>query len=253
MKGRLLTSFDKPQVAIFCSIAAIALALAAGGLALSKPTSSAAPTRGTVELTETATVAARPDTLVVDLTVQVVKTTSSAALREDNIEMSTVQGVFRRAGVPKKDLSTSSFTVGKNYNTNGKAAGYVASNSLEVTLKDLAKSGAVISSAQSTVGNDVSIDDISYSLVNVNAALNAARATAVRNARAAADVLAKAAGTKVIGITKISDQSASNSPSPITFNKVATPQSKTSVPSVPLNPGTQPVTATVDIVFSLAN
>jgi hypothetical protein len=121
-----------------------------------------------------------------------------------------------------------------------------------VTLTDLAKSGSLISVAQSSVGNDVSIDNISYSLVNVNTVLDSARAAAVHNALTAARALANAAGSSVGVVTKITDQSTSTPP--INFNN-ASAQKRTSgsASSVPLSPGTQSVSATVDVVFTLSN
>ena len=231
------------------SVAAIALGLAAGGLAIanSSPGSTAVP--NTVEVTGTASVNARPDTLTADLTVQVVRSSSKAALDENNVEMQDLQRALRRGGVPSKDIATSNLTVGRNYNSNGKASGYVAVHSLSVTLKNLAKAGSVISAAQASVGNDVSIDSISYSLVNVVGILNSARTIAVHNALAAARVLAVAAGSSVTGVSKITDQSTSSAPIP--FNGAAA--QKRSSGSVPLSPGTQSITATVDVVFLLSN
>ncbi|HUY06788.1 MAG TPA: SIMPL domain-containing protein [Acidimicrobiales bacterium] len=244
--------FDKPHVAVLYSITAIALAIAAGGIALANSAPSAMAVADTVEVTGTATINAKPDTLTVNLTVQVVRPTSNAALTRDNAEMSALQRVFRQGGVPAKDLATSNLTVGKNYNSNGKPSGYIASNSLTATLKDLANAGALISAAQSSVGNDASIDNISYSLENVNGVLNLARAAAIRNARTSADVLAEAANSAVVSVAKITDQS--NSTTPIPFNYAAA-QKRSAGPAtaVPLRPGTQAVTATVDVVFSLSS
>lgn len=254
VKGSPLALFGRLQIAVVCSIVAAAIAIAALGLALanSSPAGSSIP-RGTVDVTGTATINARPDTLMVNFTVQVIRSSSNAALRRDNSEMSALQKVFRRADVPAKDLSTSNLTVGQNFDSNGRPAGYMASNSLTVTLTDLGRSGALISSAQSAVGNDVSINNISYSLVNVNDVLDTARATAVRRARNAATVLAKSAGSAVNGVVKITDQS-TTSTTPIPFSNAVTPKSTAgSGPPVPLRPGTQPVTATVDVVFSLSS
>ena len=243
---------DRSHLAVLSSVTAIALAIAAGGIALANSAPSATAAADTVEVTGTATINAKPDTLTANFTVQVVRHTSDAALTRDNAEMSALQRVFRHAGVPAKDLATSNLTVGKNYNSNGKPSGYIASNSLTVTLTDLANAGALISAAQSSVGNDASIENISYSLVNMIGVLNSARAAAVRNARTSADVLAQAANSTVVSVAKITDQSTSTTP--IAFgNATAQKHAGSSGAAVPLSPGTQPVTATVDVVFSLSN
>lgn len=240
-----------PRLAVFASVAALGIAIAAGGLAVANSSSSLLLPSGMVQVTGTSTVLARPDTLTVNLTVKVIRPSATAALREDDTEMKALQRVFLHAGVPAKDLTTTSLSVGKNYNAMGNPSGYVASNGLEVTLKELAKAGALISSAQTSVGNDVSIDDITYSLVNVNGVLNSARAAAVRNARAAARMLSEAGGSTVAGISKITDESTSTTP--ILFNNSATsPKAAAGAPAVPLKPGTQSVTATVEVVFTLA-
>lgn len=240
-----------PRLALVAALAALAVAFSAGGLAIANASTSASPGGGTVEVTGTSTILARPDTVTVDMTVQVIRTVSSAALSKDNVEMAALQRVFLRAGVSAKSLTTTSLTVGPNYDSNGKPAGYVARHSLEVSLNDLATAGALIGRAQASVGNDVSVDGVTYSLVNMNGVLNNARAAAARNARSAATALALASGSRVVGVSRITDQSTSTTP--IVFYNRALPSAGVAASTVPLKSGTQSVTASVDVVFQIAN
>jgi uncharacterized protein YggE len=121
---------------------------------------------------------------------------------------------------------------------------------LTVVLRDLAKSGAVISAAESTSGNDVAISDINYSVTHTSPSEAAARAAAMRDALARARGLASAASESVGAIVKITDNSAPQPPEP--FVRFGTAVGAGKAPSsVPLQPGTQTVTANIDVTFDL--
>ena len=245
-----MAHINRPSV----TSAGIAVALAAGfaaiGLALATNPGAVVSGRGTVEVTGNATVVVRPNTLTVDLSVRDVASTSSTALARNNTQMADLQAVFRQAGVPTKDLATTNLSVGQNFDSNGKPAGYAAEDDLTVTLANLSRAGTVLSAAQTKVGNSVSITSTTYSLSDTSNPINSARADAVRHAHAAAAAIAGAAGEHIDGIVKISDQT-SNTP-PIGFNAAAG-FARQSAPSssVPLQSGTQTVSATVDIVYSV--
>jgi hypothetical protein len=238
----------KPSSALLIGCLALLVALAAGGVALANGSSGTSSTRGTVEVTGQATVMAKPDTLTVDLTVSVVNAASSKALTTTDNKMRALQHVFLSAGIAAKDQSTTNVSVNQNTNSNGKPDGYIASEDLSVTIHELSIAGRVLATASSTIGNDLSIDDTNYSLSNPAAPLNSARTAAMANAKQSASVLARAVGEHLGPVVRITDQSTTT---PVTFGVLPEAARAANVASVPLQPGTQPVKASVDVVFSV--
>jgi uncharacterized protein YggE len=229
------------------AIVALAVALAAGGYALSSSQSGVAS--GTVSVSGSGTATERPDTLTVTMSVRTVAPSTKAALTRVNTEASAVEQAFFSAGVAKKDVQTSNLSVGEQDDQSGKKIGYAAQLDLTVVLRVLSKSGAVVNAAQSAAGNDVSITGITYSITDVSKGERTARAAAMRDALARAKALAGAAGESIGPILKITDNS--NAPIPLPFAQKSASASSGSPTSVPLQPGTETSTANVDVVFSL--
>jgi uncharacterized protein YggE len=230
---------------------ALAVALAAGGYALASAPSGSSTVSGTVEVTGNGTVTVVPDTLTITMAITTVRATTKAALARNSTESRAVEQAFFTAGVAKRDVTTSNLTVGEQDNSQGRKIGYAAAIELTATLRQLAKSGAVITAAEDAAGNDVSISGITYSLANPAQGESAARSAAMDDALARAKGFASAAGERVGQVVKISDTSSTSVPEPFaSANAVGTARGAS---AVPLQPGTQTATASVDVVFSLVH
>lgn len=226
---------------------------AAGGAELTAATASGstgAAAGARITVTGVATVHGTPDTL----TVQVGATTSSpsatGALDKNNLEVATLEAVLASAGVAKADMQTSSLSLQPNLDRKGKVTGYQASDNLAVVVHDLARSGAVIDAAAHAVGNDAQIEGISFSISNTSALLAGARAAAVRDAEARAEVLASAAGAKLGPVVSIVDQEQQGS-------NVVTPGASFAVHGagaspVPVQGGSEQLSVQVQVVYLLA-
>ncbi len=226
---------------------------AAGGAELTAATASGstgAAAGARITVTGVATVHGTPDTL----TVQVGATTSSAsatgALDKNNLEVATLEAVLASAGVAKADMQTSSLSLQPNLDRKGKVTGYQASDNLAVVVHGLARSGAVIDAAAHAVGNDAQIEGISFSISNTSALLAEARAAAVRDAEARAEVLASAAGAKLGPVVSIVDQEQQGS-------NVVTPGASFAVHGagaspVPVQGGSEQLSVQVQVVYLLA-
>lgn len=193
----------------------------------------------------------RPDTLTVDFSVTTKSKSSRAAVSKNNAQTHALEASLMNSGILAKNLQTSNFSVTQSFNAQGNPNGYDAENDLTATLHNLKNAGQTIDAAQASVGNDVSVNDTTYSISDSLKLESKARINAMRNAIKNADDFA-AGGNETLGrIIKISEQE--NNPSPVIFNfKSAVPGATTKSPtSVPLQPGTQTVTVQVDVIFTL--
>jgi uncharacterized protein YggE len=246
---RISSSRFSPPLVI--AVIALAVGLSAIGYALSINAPLSNASNGTVEVTATGTVTARPDTLTVDFSVTTKATTSRAALTKNNAETHTLDASLMGSGVPASDLQTTGLSVTQSVDSNDRPNGYVAEDDVTATLHNLQKAGHVIDSAESNVGNDLSITDTTYSIAHLTGFESAARGDAMRNALSKARGLADGVSESVGRVVRITETEQPSSPPPVTFG-AARAAGNTSQSSVPLRPGTQTVVVNVDVVFALA-
>jgi hypothetical protein len=146
-------------------------------------------------------------------------------------------------------MQTSNLSIDPTYDSSGTITGYQASDELTVTLHDLSRSGAVIDAAARSVGNDVQLDGVSFSVADTSPLLAEARASAMRAARARASALAAAAGVSLGPIVSIhDDEQQQGPPSPFVSASAA---SAGTMRSVPIEAGTQQLSVQVDVVYEL--
>lgn len=101
-------------------------------------------------------------------------------------------------------IKTTSYYLNPEYNYKDgsrKLTGYVASNTLQVSLKDVEKAGKVISTALSNGAN--SVNNLQFALEETNENCNKLIQQASRGAKTRADKIAESMGTTVAGIKSI--------------------------------------------------
>jgi hypothetical protein len=244
-------SLSRITPSIVIAVIALAVAFSAIGYALSINTSPSNVSNGTVEVTATGTVTARPDTLSVDFSVTTIASTSRAALTKNNAETHALEASLRGSGVPASDLQTTGLSVMQSFDSNGHPNGYVAEDDITATLHDLQTAGQTIDSAEASVGNDLSITNTTYSITRLAGFETAARGDAMRNALSKARGLAQGVNESVGRVIRITETEQQSTPPPLPFAAKST-AGTTGQPSVPLRPGTQTVVVNVDVVFALA-
>src|ERR687898_3001109 len=107
--------------------------------------SSAAADAGSITVQGTASVAAVPDRAELSFGVESPGQTAKAALAANAAEMRRVIAAVRAAG--GTDVKTQSVSLSPRYNERNEPLGFVATNSVAATIKDLAKAGALIDAA----------------------------------------------------------------------------------------------------------
>ena len=225
-----------------------------GGMLLANGSSAAsiqAPvTHVMIEVTGNGEVTGTPDTLTVQMAVSTKAPSATAALDRNNTEMTSLEAALTGAGVKTADLQTNNLDVSPNYDSDGTITSYGAEDDLTVTLRDIAQSGTVIDAAAHSVGNDVQIQAISFSISNTSSLLKAARVQAMRNAEAEASDLASGAGASLGPVVRITDQEQITTPPPREFFGASSnaPAAKS---AVPVQPGSEQLSVQVDVIYEL--
>lgn len=198
-----------------------------------------ATTTDTVSVTGTGSVDAVPDRAEVSAGVETRAATAKAALTANGAAMQKVIAALRANG--GKDVTTQTVSLSSAFDQNGQPNGFVASNvaSAETSLDG---AGALIDAAVAAGANTVYGPSLSRS--DADALYEQALAKAVDDARARADVLAKAAGRQLGRVTAIVE---GGGPSPVPFAAKASP----SEDSTPVVSGPQETTASVSVTYEL--
>ncbi len=210
----------------------------------------AATTRstGTIDAHGTGRVQGTPDVLEVVIGVSTTADSAQAALEQANKESGQVINSLKAAGVAPADIQTRDFSIYPSYDITRKRSTYSVANSVAAKLRDLLKAGAILDAAASGASNDIRIQGVSFSFTDDSALLAAARLDAVHQARAQAGQLARGAGVKLGKLRSITEAS-HNLPTATAANR----QSDVAGSAVPIEPGSESLSISVHVVYSIAS
>jgi hypothetical protein len=164
----------------------------------------------TISITGQGGAKAVPDEALLSAGVTTQARTAAAALAANSRAMNAVFETLRKAGVADKDMQTSDFSVQPQYSADKgpqRVTGYQVSNNVSVTVENLSSLGATLDALVSSGAN--TIGDISFGFRDAKELMQKARAAAVADAIARAQVIAKAAGITLGPIASISENSGS--------------------------------------------
>lgn len=198
-------------------ILAASLALAAPAAAQTGP----APGAPRIVVTGEGESTAAPDMALLSLSVMREAKTAREALDGTNQAMTAVIAAMKEAGIAPRDLQTGSVQIAPRYNYANKPdgtqtaelIGYQVSNTLNVRVRDLASTGAIIDKAVSLGVNQGG--GITFTNEDPSKTLTEARKRAVADAIDRAKTLAAAAGVRLGGVLEITDQALSPPPMPM--------------------------------------
>jgi len=130
--------------------------------------------------------------------------------------MTAILAAVADAGVERRDVRTALLSVQPRYeyreNQPPTLAGYDLANVVEVTVRDLARLGDVVDGTLRA--GATSLDQLSFRVADPEPAEREARLRAMAVARARADVLADAAGLRIVGVSDIVEGGAPPVPMP---------------------------------------
>jgi uncharacterized protein YggE len=200
---------------------------------------------GTISVTGSGTVTTEPDTATTTFGVVTQGATAQEAMARNSQEMAKVIDALKRAGIASKDLQTQYVSLDPRYDNQGReVVGYTASNSVAAIVRDLERAGNVIDAAVTAGANTVSGPSLSRD--DQSKLYNDALERAVADAKAKAEVLARAAGVSVGAVQSMTENpQAGGGPMPMSFAAVADS-------ATPIERGTTKIVANVRVVFALS-
>ena len=152
------------------------------------------------------TASAKPDQAIVGIGVVSEASTAAAAAADNSKQTTAVLAEVAKVLGADKHIRTFTYSVTPVYGNVGKIARYRATNSVEVTIDDLAQVAKVIDVATQSGAN--SVQRVQWSLKNPAALHAEALRKAVEQARASADAIAAVLGNKVRRVRSVKEENA---------------------------------------------
>jgi uncharacterized protein YggE len=153
-------------------------------------------------------VSIKPDTAHANIGVEVIKPTVKEASAENKKAIASVLAALKAQGIAEKDIQTSGFSIyAERYSESGSGAGdqvrYHVTNNVQVVVRNLDKVGDVLDAAVEAGANN--IYGVDFSLEDPSKVESAARSSAIANAKAKAQDLAKLTGVTVGDVVSVSE------------------------------------------------
>lgn len=171
-----------------------------------------------LSLSADGTVSVVPDTATVSLGVVAQADTAGAAMTANTAAMTKTFESLKAAGIAERDIATSNFSVDPimvypepqpdGTQESPRVTGYRVSNLVTVRIRDVAKTGGLLDAVVKVGANQ--INGISFSVADEAAALDRARADAMKQVIARASLYAKAGGFtlgRIMSISEVPSQS----------------------------------------------
>ena len=211
--------------------------------------SQAAPVRY-ISVSSVGTVKVTPDAVRLNASVSNISKVSKDALAAANVAASKFRVAILANGIDKKYLASTTLTVYPEYNYTQEGGnvliGYRASQSFEVVIRNAAKAGEIVDAVVASAGDLLAINGVTPFVYDNTKATEAARNSAVKNAKAKAASYAKLLGVKIGKIIYLQESSAPSS-YPIMMT-----QAKASDESTQIDLGQQDVTVSVATRWSIS-
>ena len=234
------------------AFAGLALAVAFGPALTMRPARAVDPAttpEHTISVSGIGRITTVPDVADVRVGVMITRTKVRDAQSAAATAMQAVIAALRKAGIADKDVQTTSLSLQPvyTYPSNGNAprlTGYQIVNAVQATVRKLDTISDVIDGA--LAAGATTLDGITFRVDDPSAAEAQARDAAMKNARARADALSKAAGVSITGVSSISEQSGSV---PVPMPYLAAGAALDKAASTPVQVGTNEVDVSVTVVY----
>ena len=231
---------------------ALGLAMAGGATAQSTAPAPILPGDGTLLSVSAQADATRvPDIARVSAGVVTQATEADAAMRANAAQMEKVMAAIRGAGIAERDVQTTGVNVHPQYdyreNSTPAITGYQATNTVQVTVRDIGGLGDVLDALVASGANQV--HGPSFDVDDKDGAYDEARRAALQKARARADMYAQALGMRVRRIASISEGGGFGPPMPMPMMAMDAVQESRA--STPISPGEATLSVSLDVVFEL--
>ena len=191
-----------------------------------------------------------PDVAVISAGVVTRSSSASGALQQAANRMARVRAALKAAGVEDRDIQTSNISLNPDYRyVEGqppKIAGYSASNTLSVRFRDIGNAGRILDALVAEGANQ--INGPSLTIDKPEAALDEARARAVANGRARAELYARSLGLRVARVVSVSESGGSY---PVPPPMPVMMRAEAASADTKIDPGEQKLQVNLAMIFEL--
>jgi uncharacterized protein YggE len=240
--------------AVTLVVAALILCAGFTGLATAAPDDTQ---DRTISVSGTGKVTTDPDRAVISLAVVTENTDVKVAQQQNAARMSAVIDALKTLGINSDDLKTTGYSVYPVYpvyedltsssiSLDRKIKYYRVTNTLQVTLKDITMAGSVIDTAVGAGADQINSISFTLSDEKQQELRSQALTAAVAQARGDADVVARALGVSIIGVSSVN---VGSSYVPYAVPEAYDYKAAVGASSTPIETDTIDVTASVSISY----
>lgn len=206
------------------------------------------PMPHTITVSGTGKVTIVPDIAHVSLGVTITQPTVKAVRAAAASAMTKVIAAVKAQGIADADVQTSGLNLYPQYSNSSpnRVTGYTMSEQIQITIRDLDKTGDVVDAAAADGATNV--NGVSFDVANPAKAMDDARGAAIAAARTSAQAMAAAGNVTLGAVVSMTDASVSQ-PYPIPY-AMASGVAKDA--ATPIQVGTQDVSAVVQVVFAIS-
>jgi len=190
-----------------------------------------------------------PDQAAITVSIETKGTKAADVKEENDIKMDAILKFIKKATIAKEDFQTLRVSLNPNYDYEKKKHNYIATQSLQILLKDLSKYDELM---EGLVNEGINrIDNVEFKSSKMKQLQSDARKLAVKEAKAKAEDFVSVLGQKVGKAILISDNSQTYNPQPRMYAMKAMAMDGVEAPRETLAVGEIEITANVSVSFIL--
>jgi uncharacterized protein YggE len=204
--------------------------------------------KNSVSVSATGTVKVTPDVAYTTVGVVTQKKKMQDAQTANRDLMNAVVDALKAAGLTDDDIRTTNYSVYPVYDymdSSQKITAFEVNNTVELTIRDIDKVGAVLDAAAGAGAN--TSYSVSFDLLDKSPEYNKALTAAMEAARAKADTLAVAGGFAIKGVMNVSEGYNST---PVYYEYAAAEDNSGKAPTY-ISAGDMNITASVSVVYEI--
>ena len=190
-----------------------------------------------------------PDQASISISIETKGTKAVDVKKENDVKMDAIIKYIKKSAIAKEDFQTQRVSLNPNYDYEKKKHNYVATQSLQILLKDLSKYDELM---EGLVNEGINrIDNVEFKSSKLAQYQSEARKLATKDAKAKAEDFVLALGQKVGKAILISDNSQTYNPQPRMYAMKTMAMDVESAPRETLAVGEIEITANVSVSFIL--
>ncbi|NDP26800.1 MAG: SIMPL domain-containing protein [Flavobacterium sp.] len=190
-----------------------------------------------------------PDQTLISVSIETKGTKAEDVKRENDKKMDAILKFIKKSNIAKEDFQTQRVSLNPNYDYEKKKHNYIATQSVQILLKDLSQYDVLM---EGLVDEGINrIDNVEFKSSKMKELQSDARKLAIKDAKVKAEDYVSVLGQKIGKAILISDNSQIYVPQPRMYAMKASMSMDESAPKETLAIGEIEITANVSVSFSL--